>query len=591
MRAFSGLIALSMSAIASLSLAAEVSNLSAPAVRGAIGERMHAYLRTAEQFGFSGVVLVAMDGEIKLHQAYGLADRQRQLPNRLDTVFSFGSIAKQFTGAAVMKLEQQGRLSTGDPITKYFENVPEAKAAITIHQLLTHTSGLADYHGVHDFQKMSRDTAIRAILRMRPIGKPGERFAYSNSGYTLAGAIVELVTGRDFVEYMKAEVFEPAGMTEAGFMGEEIWEAGRAARIYRGNKDRGSPPEKPGPFWVLLGNGGVCATVGQMYLWDRALRTEKILSDKSKRKIFTPYVNEYGYGWDVVTTPRGTTKHAHNGGSSLGLSAEFQRYVEEDGALILASNATIGDELAIETMVAPLSHLVFSDSEPQRMVPELHAVAPGQTSHYEGTFQLKDGSSFVIWRDAGQLLFGAQGQSALSSLDPKIKDQREEFDRLNSMAMSVLESTFAGNLQPLRARLSASDVDPQQRAARWSDSLKRWVSQSGKLGRIEVMGTGPVPQYSDDTIATWVRLHFAEETRICRLHWEEGRLRSLGGQALPYPFYGALRLHDDHRAFAFQFVSGRVLELELEADAAGVIQKLSAGSDRVQARRTQSPGR
>lgn len=549
--------------------------ISCEMVQGPIGRRLDRYLCWAEQVGFSGAVLVAMDGQIVLHKAYGLADRKQDAANRIDTVFSFGSIAKQFTAAAIMKLEETGKLSTDDPITKFFDNVPADKAGITIHHLLTHTAGLIDSHGIHDFQQMDRDTAVRTILKSRLLSQPGEEFSYSNSGYSLAAAIVELVSSRDYVDYMRDEIFAPAGMTETAFMGNDIWTAGRAARIYRGERDNGTPPEKPGPYWVLLGNGGVVTTVGQMYLWDRALRTERVLSEKSKRKIFTPYKNDYGYGWDVLTTKRGTTKHAHNGGSSLGLSAEFQRYVEEDGALILASNATIGDSLAIEYMAAPLSRLVFQDQDELPAPPGLSIPDAMERARLEGKYSFSDGDHFAIWNEGGQPFFGVAGQTALEIVDPEIRSRAADLGPLNERAKTIVQALLNDDSHPLQIALTKTEENPEQRAARWARIFRNWEQRMGEFVRVEVLGSGPVRQYSESETATWVRLHSEKRSRLCRLHWEKGQLRSLGGQAIPYPFYGPLRLQEDDRALVFHFDTGRRLELAIDFGRGGEPEAIS----------------
>lgn len=560
-------------------------DLAREVVEAPIGTRIDRYLSWAEQFGFSGAVLLAMDGKIVLHNAYGLADREKGVPSRIDNLYSFGSITKQFTAAGVMKLEQEGRLNTDDKITKYFDDVPSDKAEITIHQLLTHSSGLDDYHGLHDFQKMDRDTAVKIILNKKLLAAPGKRFAYSNSGYTLAAAIIELVTGRDYVEYMKEEIFAPAGLNETGFMGERITETDRGAHVYRGDRDNGTPAEKVGPYWVLLGNGGVVSTVGQMYLWDRALRGESILSAAAKKKIFTPYINDYGYGWDVLTTNRGTTKHAHDGGSSLGLSAEFQRYIEEDGALILASNASIGDTLAIDYLVAPLERLVFNEG-PE--LPEPPALAPqtlDDAKKYVGEYELSSGGRFVIYDQNGQLFLGTAGQPAVEALDAGTIQRADEFTRLNERAGAITEAVFHGNLSPLEDALSPKNEQPERRAARWADILKSWTNGKGKFQRIEVLGTASVPQEQEPDPVTWIRIHMADDTRLFRFHWKDGKIWGLGGDAWAYPRYQAMRLTDKNRAIAFDFASGLASEIEFGTGADGEIDKLSvkSGQSRVKA--------
>src|SRR5688572_24624209 len=146
-----------------------------------LAAQLEAYLNQAAAFGFSGSVLVAVDGNILVHNGYGLADRSRSLKVKSDDVFDIGSITKQFTAAAIMKLEMQGKLRTEDLISKYLEGVPADKADITLHHALTHTAGFINYSG-GDYEVAERDATIRRILQAPLTHKPGTRMAYSNSG-------------------------------------------------------------------------------------------------------------------------------------------------------------------------------------------------------------------------------------------------------------------------------------------------------------------------------------------------------------------------------------------------------------------------
>lgn len=182
-----------------------------PELRGALDE----YLSRLEGLGFAGVALVADDGEIVLAEGYGLADRDRGIPWTTGTVSSVGSITKQFTGAAIMKLVSDGKLATDDPITRFFEDVPEDKRGITVHHLLTHTAGLTDVLG-GDFELVERDELVSRAMAEPLVGPPGDEYRYSNLGYSLLGAIVENVSDRGYEEFLRAELLAPAGAFELG---------------------------------------------------------------------------------------------------------------------------------------------------------------------------------------------------------------------------------------------------------------------------------------------------------------------------------------------------------------------------------------
>ncbi len=164
-----------------------------------LGERIDTYLSRIAPFGFSGSALVADRGTMLLQEGYGLANRAQGIPNTADTIFSIGSITKQFTAAAIMKLEMRGYLRTSDSISEFFAAVPGDKAGITLHQVLTHTAGLLNYTG-EDYEMAGRDETVLQILQSALTFPPGSDFGYSNAGYTLLAAVIEQVTRRSYEE-------------------------------------------------------------------------------------------------------------------------------------------------------------------------------------------------------------------------------------------------------------------------------------------------------------------------------------------------------------------------------------------------------
>jgi CubicO group peptidase (beta-lactamase class C family) len=331
-------------------------------VRGILAERLDRLLTCAVSHGFAGALLVAKDGEVILHKGYGLADRERRLPITAQTVFDIGSITKQFTAAAILSLEEQGRLHVSDSIRRYFESAPSDKAGITIHHLLTHTAGLQDVFG-GDYDPMSRDSLIRLALGSKLLWEPGTRYRYSNVGYSLLAAIIEQVSGQPYERFLRERLLQPAGLARTGYRLVD-WSHERLAVAYRGAERWGTPLDfawaTDGPFWNLRGNGGLLSTVGDLYRWHLALETDRVLSDSSRRKAFSKWAPEseggtsfYGYGWAVTPTTRGTTLIWHNGGNGY-FFANFRRYVEERVVIIFATN-----EYVNRTVESDVVRLVF----------------------------------------------------------------------------------------------------------------------------------------------------------------------------------------------------------------------------------------
>jgi CubicO group peptidase (beta-lactamase class C family) len=330
---------------------AEKAGADGEVVREGLGRQLDAYLSGLASGGFSGAAMVVRDGELVLLKGYGTADRAGKLPATHRTLFHLASVTKQFTGAAVLKLEMEGKLRVSDPITKYLKDVPPDKRAVTIHHLLTHTSGIPHRVGECSSKqaKVGRDDFVRQVLAAGLESAPGQTHIYSNDGYELLGVIIEVASGETYERYLRKHLFEPAGMTSTGynFGGAEL---ARAARGYQGDREymgvlNPTFRNESGPGQCTRASGGMLSTAEDMYRWHAALAGERVLSARAKEKLFTPHVPEspertsfYGYGWALFTTPRKTRLIAHNGGINEYFKSDFRMYVDEGVAYFVAGN-------------------------------------------------------------------------------------------------------------------------------------------------------------------------------------------------------------------------------------------------------------
>jgi CubicO group peptidase (beta-lactamase class C family) len=282
--------------------------------------------------GFSGAVLLAKSHQIVLERGYG--------QTRADALFDIGSVAKIFTAAAILRLEQAGKLKVDDRISRYLPGVPRGRSEVTIRQLLTHTGGLPEYFD-SDRERVGRADAIRRILRARG-PRPG-RFSYSNAGYTLLAAIVERVGGEPFQRYVREHLLRPAGMDATGWFDTTF--AGRPrARGFANGRDRGPAGTQVPLSWSIIGAGGMLSTVGDLYRWDLALAGGRVLSAAERAKYERAYVRvpglrnaRAGYGWIVGRSPRGTRVILVGGGTDFGFTADFRRFASENAVLLTLS--------------------------------------------------------------------------------------------------------------------------------------------------------------------------------------------------------------------------------------------------------------
>jgi CubicO group peptidase (beta-lactamase class C family) len=317
----------------------------------ALAEKIDQYMKSGEAKGYAGTLLVAKGGKIILNKGYGLADREKNITNTPHTIFDIGSNTKQFTAAAIMKLVEQKKLSTSDQLGKFFDKLPEDKKGITVHQLLTHTSGFANGFG-GDFDGTSKEQFLKKAFASELLFKD-EKFEYSNAGYSLLAAIIEKVSGLNYEVYLSENILKPAGLKQTGYLLPD-WQNQPIARQYwQGIIHRGSTLERylndGSVSWNLLGNGGLLSTSMDLYHWLEALKTDKVLSKLARDQIFTRHVatvNEpnryYGYGWGVRTGYEDKTRVNHNGGNGSFFSG-IVWYPDGDMTVIYSSNTSTAE--------------------------------------------------------------------------------------------------------------------------------------------------------------------------------------------------------------------------------------------------------
>ena len=240
---------------------------------------------------FSGTVLVARGGDILYAEAFGEANKDHHVANILETRFNIGSIGKTFTGVAIMQLVERGALELDAPVVRYLPDFPYGDA-ITIHHLLSHTSGLSNYMAHPDYRaSMPRLRDIDDFLpliydQQLVFDTPGEAFAYSNSGIVVLGAVIERLTGAPYEEYLRDNILGPTGMTDTGV---NFWDEvvpNRAVGYTRGlSGDVSSDILRVPP---ASADGGLETTVLDLLKFDRALYGDQLLSEPSKTRMFTP---------------------------------------------------------------------------------------------------------------------------------------------------------------------------------------------------------------------------------------------------------------------------------------------------------------
>lgn len=304
-------------------------------VDGEKGKRIDDLLKglDAEDGGFWGSALVAQGGKVIFEKSYGFIDDRKKQPTPVNALYDWGAACHQFVGAALLKLEMQKKLKIDDPLKKVFPKAPKNKADIPLFTFMTHTSGVeAGFKPEWYYDGRIRETFEDVILGLKVVAEPGKKYEWSNSGITFAAAICERAAGKPYDDFLKAEFFKPAGMTDTFILGAKEIKDDRVPIEDRGKGKRYTIGDTL--LWGYRGCGGVVASCRDMFNWDRALRGDKILSKEAKEKFYKAGADGYSLGWFSRKGPEGQiVYHAGTPGKNR---MYYLRAIEEDIVIALA---------------------------------------------------------------------------------------------------------------------------------------------------------------------------------------------------------------------------------------------------------------
>jgi CubicO group peptidase (beta-lactamase class C family) len=316
----------------------------------ALGAHLQSVIERDTLGAFWGAVLVQHRGHTLVRRGWGLANEAGR-PIGTDTLLDIGSVSKMFTAAAVLALQDDGKLSIDDPIGKHVAYLGERGKAITLRHLLTHTAGLDDTRALQRLNYPDPDEAVALAIEAEPVAPPGEDFRYSNAGYVVLAAIVQRVAKQDFQRFVVERVFRPAGMKDTGFIGGLGLPEGSADRqatrdILRTERTPAArarlvDPRREPFGWGLIGAGGVASTLDDLAAWDAALREGRMLSRAALDAMLAPGMPEvapgYGLGWQLERTPAGGPVQSH-GGNTRGFNAYLQRRPDTGTLIVVLTN-------------------------------------------------------------------------------------------------------------------------------------------------------------------------------------------------------------------------------------------------------------
>jgi CubicO group peptidase (beta-lactamase class C family) len=340
---------------------------------------------------------VIKDGAPVKVKGYGLANVELNVPVSVNTVFQSASIGKQFTAALIMLLVEQGKINLDSPITTYFPNSPAAWEKITVRHLLTHTSGIIDHAGdslaVNFRLDYTEDQMLEKIRQIPLAFQPGEKWAYSNSGYVLIGILIHKISGQFHGDLMQRYIFDPLSMGTARIISEADIITDRAAG-YRLEKGEWKNQDWVSPSINTTAAGSLYFTILDLVKWDSALASGRILSKASYDQIWSPVrltsdsLHPYGFGWSLSPV-NGRRAVSHPGGWQ-GFNNYIARYIDDRLTVILLSNLSPDNPGKIAQAVAAIYVPALAERVPHNMPDRERSFKPVVESLFgkPGTFNL-----------------------------------------------------------------------------------------------------------------------------------------------------------------------------------------------------------
>ena len=383
-----------------------------PSLNAKIEEYMQAQVRASN---FSGSILVARNGTAIVSKGYGYANAEWQILNAPDTKFRLGSITKQFTSMLVMRLQEQGKLKVQDPICNYLAPCPDAWKPVTLHHLLTHTSGIPSYTDSPAYLKtmMVPKTLEDMVAGFRDLPlefEPGSKFKYDNSGYFLLGQIIEKTSGKKYEDALKSEIFDPLGMKDTGYDHHATILPRRATGYGRDGSTTINAPylDMLQPYAA----GALYSTVQDLLIWDQALYTDRLLPGTARTVMFTPFKDGYAYGWSIRPASPATFGHTlveHAGGIN-GFATMIVRVPDERVTSIVLANFQTAPSIRV---AHDLLAILFGEKYTLPAEHTLATVDPAIYGAYIGKYAFAPAFVLTVTREGNRLMTQLTGQQKI----------------------------------------------------------------------------------------------------------------------------------------------------------------------------------
>jgi CubicO group peptidase (beta-lactamase class C family) len=519
------------------------------------------------QYGFSGTVLVRQGGVPVLHRGYGWAVAAKRIENSPTTVFDVASLAKVFTAAAILDLEARGRLSTGDPLSRFLPGLPADKQAITLHHLLTHTSGYAlDASDAGVTADDSREEMLAHAASAKLLHPPGARYEYSNLGYGLLAHVVERASGKSWQAYVRERLVKRASLKNTFLFGEDLPDRAQLAIGYMGAAEEDATAQPPmtaaGPNPLLwgkhpLGAVGVFASVGDLDRWWCVLNGPRLLPATQRGRLFTIQAANQSYGWNVAERG-GLVTRIHRGGLRGSYQSLIAYYPERRDLLVYGINKNVGSSLWAGLVWGRVERVLRRETVV--LPPALGPADEGAVARLAAEYRVPSGGRLIFRKKGSVLFFGAEGQDALDPLEygerpiPPTRQGLHEASLELVRALSLGNTGGAGKIGRLDAGTGSKLIE------QWNE----WQARIGGLRSGELLGSTPG---TANYLRVFLRLRGASDTLVVRLLWDSEKNSLLAwGDDIPLPSFVRLWPQGQADFVDYDLTSGRTRYFRFRGD-------------------------
>ena len=499
---------------------------------------IHQYLLGRETLGFSGAIIVGYRNEQVLCKGYGFANREKRTPFTPQTVQSNGSNTKQFTGAAVLLLESRRSLSVDDSLPIYFENIPDDKTSITLHQLLTHSSGLVQGVG-YDEEPIEFESFLKRLMAEALEFEPGTGYNYSNAGYSLLAKVIEDISGVNYETFIIQNLLRPTDMHHTGYVLPD-WKREDMAIGYKKGERWGEVYKsgwlEDGPGWHFRGNGGLHTTVEDMYEWLATVQGKGVLDEKMVEKWTRGYVTEnngftkYGYGLVNSDDAKWGRVITHGGSNGIFTSEFFWLPGKEFFFYIHGNNSLVPAYSLADDILEAAFNRAFNFPP---IVEFDRSTDPENIKMKVGLYQSELGS-IELMPDDIRLIGKLRGQGVMNLMYGFDENKRKLLASLNAKLTRAMRKLENGDENAFR-----EIVLNQETADSVSHSfLNRIVRMGRNLESLNVVGSfenAPGSKFHKyGPYTTFVHARFENWNQYWNLVWGEGGTY-VGNYSGPWP--------------------------------------------------------